>query len=342
MRPLGILISILVILSLVAVIVLSRGGTVFYPPHGDEIWENLTPSEGFDPWFGGDPFTTEVALSKSGMRYNLSEIMKIENVIGEESITYRSHYNPDVSVVLTKTRFYYGHGDSYSPYLLSVGLKIPSKHHTRPEVEVIVEFDNLPEEPDENILRALGYEGSFETGYYDPRTSTYYQYDGIMSIWTKGEIEIAPGWEINKVWTIVCWEGHKENGPLHPGTFRALINFENSLTTELENELKTILEAHGISSDVWERASVETWIYEEELLSFPTVDIDPEAFDWGEAMRVELTWLRDNGVISGITDSDIESISSLCRLRTSGYNGRVVFYNGKWMYYHETGLSLIE
>lgn len=336
MKPLGILISILVILSLVAVIALLRGEYRFSPPHGDEIWENLTPFEGFDPWFGGDPFTTEVALSKSGMIYNFSEIMKIENVnIGEESITYRSHYNPDVSVVLTKTRFYYDHGDSYSPYLLSVGLKIPSKHHTQPMVDVTVEFDNLPERPDDNILQALGYEGSFEIERSD-------NFIYVRSVWTRDIIEIASGWEINKVWTIVCWEGHKENGPYHPGGFHASISFENSLTPELENELKTILEAHGISGDVWERASVETWIYEEELLSFPTVDIDPEAFDWGEAMRVELTWLRDNGVISGITDSDIESISSLCKLGTSGYNSRVVFYNGKWVYYHETGLSLIE
>lgn len=335
MRHLGILISILVILSLAAVIVLLRGEYRFSPPYGDEIWENLTPSEGFDPWFGGDPFTTEVALSKSGMIYNLSEIMKIENVnICEESIIYRSHYNPDVSVILTKTRFYYGHGDSYSPYLLSVGLKIPSKHHTRPEVEVIVEFDNLPEEPDENILQALGYEGSFEIERSD-------NFIYVRSVWTRDTIEIAPGWEIKKVWTIVCWEGHKENGPLHPGGFRALIRFENSLTTELENELKTILEVHGISSDVWERATVGTGTYEENMLSFPTVDIDPEAFDWEEAMRVELTWLRDNGVISGITDSDIESISPLCKLRTSGYNSRVVFYNGEWMNYHETGLPLI-
>ena len=28
-------------------------------------------------------------------------------------------------------------------------------------------------------------------------------------------------------------------------------------------------------------------------LSFQTVDIDPKAFDWGEAMRVELTWMRN-------------------------------------------------
>lgn len=309
------------ILSLAAVIVLLRGGTVFYPPHGDEIWENLTPSEGFDPWFGGDPFTTEVALSKSGMIYNLSEVMKIENVnIGEESITYRSHYNPDVSVVLTKTRFYYGHGDSYSPYLLSVGLKIPSESGNVPYslVRVVIELTERIEEVNENLIRSLGYEG--EWFFNEDR-------EGFKSGWVKNNIRIdAVGGEMNELW----W-----------GEFRVFVENENSLSPELEEESKSILEAHGINRSVWENAKIEVLEGMSEI-SIPTVDIDPEAFDWGEAMRVELTWLRDNGVISGITDSDIESISSLCRLRTSGYNGRVVFYNGDWMYYHETGLPLIE
>jgi hypothetical protein len=324
----------LVILSLATVIVLLRGEYRFSPPHGDEIWENLTPSEGFNPWFGRDPFTTEVALSKSGMIYNLSEIMKIENVnICEESITYRSHYNPDVSVILTKTRFHY-HGDSYSPYLLSVGLKIPSEPEgvPYPFVRVVIELTERIEEVNENFIRSLGYEGDFDWFFSEDR-------EDFKSYWVKNNIRMDAAWvEENEFYYS---DNEVEKKLVWFGEFGFFVKNENSLSPELEEEFKSILEAHGINRNVWENAKIEVLEGMSEI-SIPTVDIDPEAFDWGEAMRVELTWLRDIRAISGITDHDIESTSSLCKLRTSGYNGRVVFYNGEWMYYHETGLPLIE
>ncbi len=51
----------------------------------------------------------------------------------------------------------------------------------------------------------------------------------------------------------------------------------------------------------------------------------------------ELGWLREIGVISGLSDEDIDNIVSTIRVGYAGWNSRLVYYrgDGKWHPYHE-------
>jgi hypothetical protein len=72
----------------------------------------------------------------------------------------------------------------------------------------------------------------------------------------------------------------------------------------------------------------------------PSVNVNAVAFDFGDAMMTELNWLRDNGVISGLTDADIDNIAKEAKKGAAGYNSRIVYFQGNWQPYSRTGQSL--
>jgi hypothetical protein len=110
------------------------------------------------------------------------------------------------------------------------------------------------------------------------------------------------------------------------------------LAEQTREEIATFLVAIGFAVDeesALENAEIQSYSNEWQDLA-PAIDIDPEEFDWKLAMREELLWLRDNGVIRGLADSDIDGASFACERGTAGHNSRVVFEDSEWMPYHKT------
>jgi len=306
------------------------------PISSDGFWEGLEVGDYFDHLHIEHPFSAEVALNRPRLCYNLSRIEGLVNLTMEDGvIKYESHYDPRVMVVLSLPWAFEGK-------CLSVGLEIPSKPLTYPIVEVNIGLKTKPEGVDKSVLDSMGYNGSFSS-----ETSDGYIY--VMSKWTKGEktqIDVSnfskwmDVWTIpEKVWMLVYWEGHMEGDYPYPGGFRALVRNETTLSEDLAEEFRNILEAHGIDSSIWGSANITTEVYEEQWVHFPTVSILPKEFDWKEAMKVELEWLKDNGIILNLSEWDIQSISSLCYLGASGANDRILFFNERWKHYCETGLD---
>lgn len=300
------------------------------PVSSDTLWERLEEDDYFDHLHMMHPFSAEVHLNRPRLRYDLSRIEELVNLTMENGvIKYESHYNPEVMVVLSRPWGFKGK-------CLSVGLEIPSKPLTYPIVKVTIGLTTRPEGVDESVLDSMGYNGSYSSEIIEG-------YILVDSRWTKGEIDVSDfsTWRIpEKVQVVIDWSGHKEGHYPYPGGFRAIVRNETTLSEDLAEEFRNILEAHGIDSSIWESANITTKVYEEQGIHVPTVSILPKEFDWEEAMRVELEWLKDNGIILNLSEWDIQSISSLCDLGTSGANDRIVFYNGKWKRYYETGLYL--
>lgn len=303
---------------------------------GDALWEELEIVDYFPHLLMRHPFSAEVHLNRPRLRYNLSRLEKLVNLTIEDGvIKYDSHYDSRVIVVLSRPWAFEGK-------CLSVGLEIPSRPLTYPEVGVRIGLTTRPEGVDESVLDSMGYNGSYSSGVYE---------DGqvyVRSEWTKGnktQIDVSDFSTWLDVWTIpekvymyFYWAENGEVYYSYPGLFRALVRNETTLSEDLAKEFRNILEAHGIDSSLWESANVTTHLYEEceeALIHFPTVSILPKEFDWEEAMRVDLEWLKDNGIILNLSEWDIQSISSLCDLGTSSPNYRIVFFNGKWKQYYE-------
>lgn len=63
------------------------------------------------------------------------------------------------------------------------------------------------------------------------------------------------------------------------------------------------------------------------------VDVDAETFDFSNAMRIELLWLKENGIILGLSEKDIEDIAKKTLIRQAGKANRIVYYYNRWLPY---------
>jgi hypothetical protein len=84
-----------------------------------------------------DSFAVEVLLNKSNLTYNLADLKQKntdEILIREDAIIYRSHYNPEIAVILEETE-----QSDLCPKCLSVRIQIPTE-----QIETENGFDLKP------------------------------------------------------------------------------------------------------------------------------------------------------------------------------------------------------
>jgi hypothetical protein len=119
-----------------------------------------------------------------------------------------------------------------------------------------------------------------------------------------------------------------------PGIYIAVLA-ENvsSLSNENITELSNIFDGIGypISFNML-AGEFESRLFIEELHDLESaLGISSDDFDWFEAMSVELEWLRNNRVVSGLTDQDIEDIATLAKDAVAEHNFKGRYYNMSWV-----------
>jgi predicted transcriptional regulator len=72
--------------------------------------------------------------------------------------------------------------------------------------------------------------------------------------------------------------------------------------------MEKILNFFTIRAEKWDEAKQETKTISDLVLS-PTIDVVDEEFNWITAMQTELTWLAEQGIITGISDQKIKEIA---------------------------------
>jgi len=74
-------------------------------------------------------------------------------------------------------------------------------------------------------------------------------------------------------------------------------------------------------------------------ISVPIVDL--KSIEWSTIVKEELKELIGSNVIEGLNISDVEEISKIAKPGLAGWNSRVVYYNGSWTPYYETGSPML-
>ena len=139
----------------------------------------------------------------------------------------------------------------------------------------------------------------------------------------KGNISMA-------VWSL------KTDNNMDSGVHILILN--TTLTPELEKELESIILSFGAGEEAWNNRKTTEEIITNTNFASGNVDV----FNFSEALRIELSWLRDNKVISGLDDEDINEIAGEAREGTAGYNSRIVYFEGSWLPYRMTNQPLIK
>ena len=311
-----------------------------------------------------DSFATEVALSKPSITYDLSGIKQSKDVTviekekeespdiveevhreeavpkpieiitieeGEEkpkrsrapsfedyietnAIIYRSHYNKDVAVALMEEEW---EGQKY----LDVKIQVPTKFVYGSHSELRIKLDNLPpitQEVNQEYFKSLGYENKVSVQKE--------KFDYLRAHLIKENIDIA-------VWSYIFEEEEDDEKDEKRESFSGFsiqVRDQSTLTPELEEEFKNILEAYGFNPDVLSQAEITPRTIQDVDLE-PAIDIELDTYDWGQALRTELEWLQNNNVISGLTDDDIYGIIKVADKGTAGWNSKIRYFKGEWM-----------
>ena len=248
-----------------------------------------------------------------------SEEPSFEDYIETNAVIYRSHYNKDVAVALTEEEW---EGQKY----LDVKIQVPTKFVYSSHSELRIKLDNLPpitQEVNQEYFKTLGYqvEGRVQSDY-------------LRANLIKENIDIA-------IWSYslpdIEEEEDDEEGEKRESFsgFSIQIKDQSTLTPELEEEFKNILEAYGFNSDVLSQAEITPRTIQDVDLA-PAIDIDLDTFDWGQALRTELEWLQDNNVISGLTEmggngNDLDGIEKVADKGTAGWNSKIRYFKDKWV-----------
>jgi hypothetical protein len=256
-----------------------------------------------------DDFATEVVLNKEGIGHDLSKLKgNVETAQEDGAFIYRSHVDKDVAVAL----FEVTEGDAKG---LSVRVAIPIK-----EGEVTYVYTRKVLEHDQEVELTTDLEKAMGDLGYD-QTGEGWENDRLVMLdFSKGDQHISVAVNNGKVST--------------DGTKVEAMSEEYDEATD--QDVKAMLEELGVDGSAWDEADLEK--KKERTTGYvPKADIDPDEFEWSEALTTELVWLRDVGVITGITDSDIDAIGNSSKRGTAGYNGRLVHHDGDWVPFTDSG-----
>ena len=331
-----------------------------------------TASACFNPT---DSFATEVLLNKPGISCNLSGMIESDNVIikmkevpiletehtvgvpkpqtimipennstvmtetinaGEpvetrtelDRIIYCSHHNPDVAVILSEDCIY-TEGQWDENKHLSIKIQIPTKdvHRSMPYIGIEITEKVNATVLDIDACADLGWHaevsgsGSWTTEDGEHRTMKSYllRKDDIR-------INVMPADRTSLEETVVS----------------VTVNNATSLSESAKDEITDVLVAIGFfePTDVMDDTAIVSDIREWNDLE-SAIGVAADDFDFGAAMKTELEYLIDDGVVVGLTDGDVDEIASASVRGAAGYNSRIVYEDGEWIPYRETGNPIL-
>ena len=316
-------------------------------------------------------FATEVLLNRPGVSYNLSGMIESDNVIvktkevpirktghtegvptpqaimipennstvitgtvsaGEpvetrtelDRIIYRSHYNPDVAVILSEDCIY-TEGEWDDTRHISVKIQIPTDrvHRSMPYIGIGLTKDVY--------TAALDIEACVDLGWD-------FKVSGSGS-WTAddGERHTMRSYSLRKG-NIRINVGTADRTSLEETVVSVTVNDATSLNDSAKDEITDVLVAIGFveSTDIIEDTAIVSDIREWDDLE-SAIGIAADDFDFGAAMKTELEYLIDGDMVVGLTGGDVDEIASVSVRGAAGYNSRIVYGDGEWITYRETG-----
>ena len=324
-----------------------------------------------------DSFATEVLLNKPGVSYNLSEMIGSDDVIVKmkevpvksehehtgvptpqaimipennstaitetvspklpaetrtelDRIIYRSHHNPNVAVILSEDQIPIKvNGEWNEDRYLSVKIQIPTKyvHRSVPYIRIGLTEDVYTAALDIEACADLGWgaevsgSGSWTTDDGERRTMRSYSL-------RKGDIQIE---------VMPAERTSQEKTDVH-----VTVNNATSLSEGAKDEITDVLVAIGFfeSADIIDDTAIVSDIREWDDLE-SAISVAADDFDFGTAMKTELGYLRDEGMVVGLTDEDVDEIASASVRGTAGFNSRIVYEDGGWIPYRETGNPIL-
>ncbi|AIF70053.1 hypothetical protein PAP_08325 [Palaeococcus pacificus DY20341] len=313
-----------------------------------------------------DMLAVEVYLNKPGISYNLSMLKGAQNIIVENgTFIYRSHYDERVAVILREDE------------ALHIRIEIPAKSFN--SSYAFAEFETSMLIPNDTLrkLNELGW--TIEGNYTFKKENLLVQITPQRGSECQSDSDCAAGGCSGEICTTrenakeivsicvyrewydclrmtncgcvngVCtWKPNqdfekclREHGVDPEKVIKmpsaaiwvAVYNKEKPSENDLK-ELETLFSELGIS------CALKNATFKTQYTNFPVGVVDEYTFNFKEALRVELEWLKENGVVN-ISEEDINAIVGVAERAKAGYNSHIGWYETKsgkyaWIPYDES------
>ena len=314
-----------------------------------------------------DHYAAEVLLNKEGIEHNLDFMKSAANVdVQENKVTYRSSYDGDIAVILESVN----HDDGLVG--LSVRLQLPLKEEVTPHVRSVVKFKGATlDDAGVDFLESLGYKVTFlGMGLIEDPPDEEPELErpvdilpvdekvdhlvdtppdrGVPEPVNGDEVVIADRDDSDTVPSVEPYSISDTSILLSKGDVRwtifryttadgdsvdFMLNIANAdtISDEVKQDLQKMVEFFGLDESAMSQL-------DENMSVMHAVSLIAEKgeYDFASAMKAELTWLQENGIIVGITQRDIADIASLTKPGSAGWNSRIVYSEGRWFPYYET------
>lgn len=322
-----------------------------------------------------DRYAVEVLLNKPGMAHNLDFMNHADNVtIQKNVVTYRSNFDNRVAVILESVsagdnlnglsvRLQMPVREDTIPHVQSivkfkdasiddvgqgfleslgyhVDIVMRDGDRNNPDEEPVIDRPIIPLPVDEKP----GAEAPVEdTSHHDAEDMPGMSVDEAISVDNdnpnKGPDEIysVPVQVIflskgNIGWNIVHYEDVDGSGV----DFMLNIMNAEAISDEAREDFQQMVAFYEFGRDAQDQLNENMQVMRSVYLVLD-MDISVDEFDSHAATKTELEWLKANAVIIGVTDQDISEISRAAKTSLAGWNSRIVYSDGNWLPYYESG-----
>ncbi len=323
-----------------------------------------------------DHFAVETVLNKPEIVSNMDFLKHADNVVTTKySVTYRSNFDERIAVILMEI------DEDIGLKGLSVRLQMPIKENVTPHVYSTAKVKNARiDDAGQGFLKSLGYEvkdtrdnvvGDIqdepsvgekpverpgdEVPVSDGETIDMLVPEplddepSVIAVNDRDDgdavdpvdISVVWVWSIllqkgNIMWTIVQYQSADGDGV----EFILNIADAETISDEAREDFQKMLSFYGFDRNALNELDENMSIMKSVDL-VPDEDIDRDEFDLKSAMKTELEWLNANGIVVGITERDINGISSVAKAGMAGWNSRIVHSQGSWLPYYQTDDPLL-
>ncbi|MEA2033340.1 MAG: hypothetical protein U9N41_07145 [Euryarchaeota archaeon] len=278
-----------------------------------------------------DPYSVEVLQNKQGLSYDLSMLKSAENVVdvnpeligvSGEVVVYKSHYHEDLAAIIYKSSIETAEEKKY----LSVRLT--------PKVHEVTEY-------------------RYKTKAQISKTA-FAPHQNFSHLTTPEDLEI-PGWTIkqsgggcigdecfysysaeykeNENWIEISFFPPERTR----GGIEIDIETNKELNEELKNEILNVISSmFYLGKPDFQKITDALHGMEREEMKVPEPVFNFTDEEAKEALKTELEWLSNTGVVKGLTDENIREIENTTKVGYAGYNSRVFYEDGKWIPYSES------
>ncbi len=313
-----------------------------------------------------DNLAVEVYFNKPGITYNLEPLKDAKNVLIEgERIIYRSHYDERVAVMLWEDKGLHLRIEipvkSWNSTVFSAKFTTPmvlSENSIEKAKELGWEVEGKYAFRKDNILvqitpqkgRECSKDSDCSTGGCSGEICinrenaskvvsicVYRNWYECLKLTTCGCVNGVCSWKPNDAFERCL----KEHGidpsrviKMPQADVYIAIYGQKELSEEKRAEIKELFSVLGIG------CVLENIKFEKRVTSMPEGIVNPYTFNFKEALRVEIEWLKESGILK-ISDEDIEEIVKVAKRGYAGYNSHIGWYETKdgeyaWIPYYES------